>query len=216
MLQTALPIDCWGQAKELFGSRWFQNGILIATACVGLTTLYSSKRQERRRATVDVLLETVTNPRFRETRIKVRALIKKGLDPAHLQSDAGLEDRLFILSILSFYEYMAAGVHEDAFDAKLYQRMYQYMVISDWDELKSFVFDYRALSNPTVLQEVEELVKQWMDHPLPLYRDENGRRNTRLRRALAWIAGIYGQGSNWFQGSIVWLRNTARRLIARR
>lgn len=181
----------WTSAKEVFGTVWVQNAILFATACVGLATLYFSKKQEKRRATVDILVETVTNSTFMKTRIDVRALINAGLDFNELLSADGVSDRLMILSVLNYYEYMATGVHEDAFDAKLYQRMYQHIVISDWDDLKVFVDRYRTqLGGKTTFQEVEELVKEWKDHPLPRYRDEMGRRNTRLRRALNWFAGV--------------------------
>ena len=160
----------WTTVQAVLGAPWLQNLILAITAAIGLGTLGASSRQERRRATVDVLLENLDDQKFLDARKKVRALLKPGLDIKRLLSDEGAEDRRQVLSILNRYEFMAAGLRERAFDRKIYQRMYYSNVVSDWNDLESFV---RALREDrhtqTLFQEVEALVIEWKKHPLEAY-----------------------------------------------
>lgn len=160
----------WHEFQNVLGALWVQNTILGVTAIIGLWTLSASSRAERRRATVDVLLETLSDSKVRDARIMVRKFIDSGLDVPYLLSDEGLEARLIILSILNRYEFMAAGLHEGAFDANIYQRMYNTNIIADWDDLKVFIDAYRESRNRyTTFQELEKLVLGWKKHPLKAY-----------------------------------------------
>jgi hypothetical protein len=167
----AQHILCWRhEFQNVFGAPWVQNMILAVTAIIGLSTLGASSRQERRRATVDVLLEGLNDPKMREARITVRRMIDSGLNVAHLLSEEGLEDRLIIISILNRYEFMAAGLHEGAFDTSIYRRMYNTNIISDWDDLRDFIMAYReSRKRPTTFQELEKLVRIWKKTPLKAY-----------------------------------------------
>src|SRR5208283_1014248 len=82
----------WQIFRDLLGAPWLQNTILALTAVIGIWTLGASSRQERRRATVDVLIETLNDPVLSAARTKVRKLIRAGLDIDFLLSDAGLVD----------------------------------------------------------------------------------------------------------------------------
>jgi hypothetical protein len=159
--------SCWQILRDVLGAPWLQNTILALTAVIGIWTLGASSRQERRRATVDVLLETLNDPVLSAARTTVRKLIKAGLDIKFLLSDEGLVNRKLVLSILSRHEFMAAGVREGAFDAELYKRMYFRNTIDDWNDLKAFVIQLReSRNNNTAFQELERLVQDWERHPL--------------------------------------------------
>jgi hypothetical protein len=161
----------WRTCLEVLGTAWLQNLILALTAVIGIWTLRVSSHQERRRATVDVILETLDDPKFQEARSKVRQLIKAGLDIPLLLSEAGLANRKIVLHVLSRYEFMAAGVHEGAFDDRIYQRMYYNNIMTDWNALETFVIELRIYRNlDTPFQELQRLVLRWKKHPLKAYK----------------------------------------------
>jgi len=164
-------VTCWWNViKDFLGAPWVQNLILAITAVIGLWTLGASSRQERRRATVDVLLETLDDKEFLETRTAVRGLIESGLNIPLLLSKEGAANRRLVLTILSRYEFMAAGLREGAFDEKLYQRMYHTNILTDWDNLQAFIIALRIQSNTeTPFQELQQLVLRWKKHPLKAY-----------------------------------------------
>jgi hypothetical protein len=161
----------WHTLLDILSTIWIQNLILALTAAIGILTLRSSSHQERRRATVDVLLHTLDDAEFQKARSQVLALIKAGLDIPNLLSEAGLANRKILLHVLSRYEFIAAGVREGAFDEKIYKRMYYTNVITDWDKLETFVRELRInRNNNTPFQELQRLVRKWKKHPLKAYK----------------------------------------------
>jgi hypothetical protein len=157
----------WHGFVSLLGAPSFQNIILIATAAIGLRTLIVSSLEERRRGTVDVLLNTLDNAEFWAARSKVREFIKAGLNIPYLLSDAGIADRRVVFSVLNWYEFMATGVQEGAFDTNLFQRMYHTNVITDWNDLEAFVLALReSRNNHTAFQEIQKLAATWKRDPL--------------------------------------------------
>jgi hypothetical protein len=74
----------WHLLLDILGTPWIQNLILALTAVIGILTFRSSSHQERRRATVDVLLHTLDDAEFQKARTQVLALIKSGLDIPYL------------------------------------------------------------------------------------------------------------------------------------
>jgi len=60
--------------QSIFNELWFQNLILVVTAIIAFVTLRSSSRQERRRATVDVVNDLQKDPIFIAARASLRAL----------------------------------------------------------------------------------------------------------------------------------------------
>ena len=129
-------------------------------------------------------------PSSRRLEPKYLALIKSGLDIPNLLSEAGLADRKILLHILSRYEFIATGVREGAFDAKIYKRMYYTNVIADWDKLETFVRELRInRNNNTPFQELERLVRNWKKHPLKAYKNPTPRKNAPPRRFALNITG---------------------------
>ena len=170
--QSATP--WWHLLQEVLGAPWLQNLILAVTAAIGLWTLGASSSQERRRATVDILLQVLDDKDYLDARRKVRKLIEAGLDIPLLLSEEGIADRRQVLSILNRYEFMAAGLRERAFDTNIYQRMYQSNVLSDWNGLEAFIRALREDRNiQTLFQEYEQLILDWKKHPLKAYERSN-------------------------------------------
>jgi len=164
---------CWWHIlQDILGAPWLQNLILAVTAAIGLWTLGASSSQERRRATVDTLLEVLDDKDYLDARRKVRKLIEAGLNIPLLLSKEGVDDRRLVLSILNRYEFMATGLRERAFDTKIYQRMYHSNVVTDWNGLEAFVMALREDRQIyTLFQELEQLILKWKKHPLRVYKN---------------------------------------------
>ena len=146
---------------------WVQNAILAVTAIIGLWALRSSRVQERRRATVDVVLQGFEDTELRKARLRVNELVRTGLDIPHLLSNDGTKDRFAIFTVLNRYEFIAAGLREDSFDRKVYKRVVYSSAIRDWHNLSGFIDAYRhQKQHMTIYQEFERLVKDWKRDPL--------------------------------------------------
>jgi len=148
--------------QNSLGSIWLQNLILTVTATIGLGTYILSSTRERRRATVDVLLNTLNDPEANKALDAVHDLIRVGLDIPQLLSAAGLNDRRLILSVLNRYEFMASGLKTGAFDKTVYKRMYYSSVVNDWKDLYLFVHAFRESRQlETAYQDLEALANEW-------------------------------------------------------
>jgi len=195
----------WHILLEVLSAQWLQNLILALTAVIGIWTLRTTSRQERRRATFDAVHETLDSPAFQEARTKVLELLKAGLDIPYLLSEAGLVNRKIVLRVLSRYEFMAAGVNEGDFDAKIYQRMYYTNVIADWNNLEAFVLELRESRNTdTPFQELQKLVQKWKKHPLKAYKSLKPRMKiSQSRKVSSQISAQSNQGESSTPGPLV-------------
>jgi hypothetical protein len=146
---------------------WVQNAILAITAVVGIWTLRSNSQQERRRATVDLVLQSFEDAELISSRKRLNHLVKAKLDIPHLLSEKGSDDRFVLFSIANRYEFIAAGLRESAFDKEVYKRVYYSSAVRDWDHLAPLIYAYRNSSHrPTAFQEFERLVEEWKRKPL--------------------------------------------------
>ena len=154
----------------IFGELCVQNLILVGSAFIGIWTLGSSSRQERRRATVDLVLNQLQDEPIMAQRQTLRQLIETKRDlPAILDlptSPAPAPERVAVLTILNLHEFMASGVREGAFDEKTYKRLFYTMVVDHWKHLSSFVVKYRDEKGETLYQDFQWLAKKWEKNPL--------------------------------------------------
>ena len=158
------------ELAHLFGEPIVQNLILVLSAAIGIWTIGSSSRQERRRATVDLVLDQLQDDSLMAHRHTVRRLIDSKADlPAILDLPTiptPPPERIAILAILNLHEFMASGVRQGAFDEKTYKRLFYTMVVGHWKYLSTFALKYRAGIGPTVYQDFQWLAEKWRDHPL--------------------------------------------------
>ena len=167
------PVDpdqtscCLCVVKQFLGELWVQNVILMVSAFIGILTIASSSRNEKRRATVDMVRDQTTDARLKAAREKFRSLRAKNADFVTLLADQSSADFLDVREVLNAYEFMAAGVREKAFDENTYKRMYFYNVVTDWPLLENFIKRYREIKNSeTLYQEFQLLAAHWKKHPL--------------------------------------------------
>ncbi len=71
-----------------------------------------------------------------------------------------------ILDILNNYEFMSAGIRENAFDESIYKRMKCSLIIQDWKILELYILSLRKqTSRNSLFTEFEWLAKKWIDNP---------------------------------------------------
>lgn len=102
-------------------------------------------------------------------RDKFTSLIKDEDNLAKYASKAESKssNALVISRVLSYHEYIATGISEEAFDENVYKRMAYSTCVRDWERLKGFIHELRVTENmPTLFQEFESLAKKWKDNPL--------------------------------------------------
>jgi Domain of unknown function (DUF4760) len=104
----------------------------------------SRSRTERRRATVDLLLQNKKDSELVEAK---RALLK--LHEAGEKNFAAFlnkkdsPEHKNIMRVLNTQEFVASGIRENAYDEKLFKRMQCSVVIRDWDAFSGFVMEFR-------------------------------------------------------------------------
>ena len=165
--------------SSIFGEVWFQNLVLIVSAAIAILTLRSSSRHERRRATVDVVLDQLKDESLTDARLIVRNLKNAlgGIDSQTILIPADSPTQQAFFTVLNSYEFMATGLKTGAFDKKTYKRMYYTNVVDNWNVLKDFVFRYRekyrkqhgsvaGRRSETIFQDFENLAEKWKKRPL--------------------------------------------------
>lgn len=149
---------------------WIQNLILAISAIAGIWVIRSSKTQEKRRATIDLVMDQKRDrhlTRCRETLLKLHEEGQKNF--ALYLEDTSSKEHKAILAVLNGYEFLASGIREGAFDEDTYKRLRYSRVLIDWDNLRPFIMAFRNKKNiKGLFQEFEWLVKRWKKDPLKI------------------------------------------------
>ncbi len=145
---------------------WLQNVILAATAIVGIWTIMSTARHEKRRATVDLVRDQTGDAILRAARVKFRTLRNAGANFPKLFDDETSQDFLEVREVLNAYEFMASGVREESFDEETYKRMYFTNVTRDWEVAAGLVTVMRRKHGGTLYQDFQWLADRWKSNPL--------------------------------------------------
>lgn len=147
---------------------WVQTFILTISAVAAVAIIWSSKSQEKRRATVDLIIEQKRDPALQDARkilMKMHEDGEKNL-ARHLQ-DPSCEQYKSILFVLNAYEFVASGIREGAFHEGTYKRLRYFNVQRDWDALCGFVQEFRRnKGSATLFQDFQWLSGRWGKKPL--------------------------------------------------
>jgi len=151
---------------------WVQNGILTISAIAAIWVIKSSKTQEKRRATIDVVMHQKKDDALQSARRVVLKLHESGeCNFAKYLESTSSEEYKSILLVLNGYEFVASGIREGAFDEKTYKRLRYSTVLRDWGNLCAFILAFRRSKKiDELFQEFEWLYEQWKDRPLKPYR----------------------------------------------
>lgn len=147
--------------------------LLSLSALIAALAIVYTQKINKRRATVDVLLDQSKNEELNNSRKKLIELKKKNSITQYANdSFAGSPEREAILKVLSTYELVAVGVREGAFDIKLFKRMRYSTVLYDWNALHPFISEIRSQKGQkTAFQEFEWLAKRFIKRKLRQDKD---------------------------------------------
>jgi hypothetical protein len=170
LLSGAL-IFSWYLINDKFG--------FVLTACIAALAIFHNNKINRRRATIDLILKTNSDDTLNEAKKTVAKLSKDELstlavkaigsshDGKNDPTDSERDQLAEVLEVLNWYEFIAAGVREGAFDYKMFHRLMYGIICRDWKKLHVFVTQLRSSSgSKTTFQEFEWLANDYAKHPL--------------------------------------------------
>ncbi len=151
----------------------------VLTATIASAAILHNDKMSRRRATIDLILARNKD----EVLIKSHTVIAK-LDDTKLQELAikckspaydGINDPTedekskinHILKVLNWYEFVATGIRESAFDYKIFHRNRHTLTVQDWTKLKPFIDQFRLNEDrATFYKEFQWLADSFNKYPL--------------------------------------------------
>jgi hypothetical protein len=165
MIESGPPSDLAEPVKwlgETVGF-WIQNLILTVSAIAAIWVIRASKTQEKRRATIDLVMDQKRDVTLVAARHTLMSLHESGeKNFAKYLEDTSSNQYKAILSVLNAYEFVGSGIREGAFDEDTYKRLRYSNVLRDWDNLCAFVLAFRRQKGiEGLFQEFEWLDKRW-------------------------------------------------------
>ena len=147
---------------------WIQTLILAVSAGAALWIIKANTKQERRRATVDLVMDQKRDVALRAARsIVTKMHEQQESNLAKYLEDTESEQYKAILLVLNMHEFVASGIREGAFDEYIYKRLRYATLIKDWEILCAFVMEFRrAHSISSLFQEFQWLSDRWRKDPL--------------------------------------------------
>jgi hypothetical protein len=164
--EVAEPLKWLGETVGF----WVQNLILAVSAIAGIWVIRASKTQEKRRATIDLVMDQKRDQRLIDAREVILTMHEaKEKNFARYLEDTSSKEHKAILAVLNGYEFVASGIREGAFDEKTYKRLRYSRAVIDWDNLCPFVIAFRNQKDiKGLFQEFEWLVKRWKKKPIKI------------------------------------------------
>ena len=162
-------------------------GIVVAAA-MGIITILRTQKNSKREVTIELLTQDMLDgdlnsklTDFQQLRKKEKSLFKfvetmrEPEDEDRKDKEYIQNNRMLILDILNYYEFIACGIREGAFDYRIFHRLYRSNLIGIWDDCESFVLEYRKkvskvrnipLEEVCSYQELQCLVEDFKSHKL--------------------------------------------------
>lgn len=152
-------------------------GAMIATVSVVVAffVFIYTRRANRRRATLDMVMKTLMDADVQAKYRKFRDLIRKNEDAgdafkiSSLAEDAavGTDDRNVVTHQLNIYELMALGIRRKLFDEAFYKRWYHNQFMMDYEGAADFVKAMQA-KKASIYCEQSSLYAKWLKdgHPV--------------------------------------------------
>jgi hypothetical protein len=147
---------------------WVQTLIFLASAFGGIWIILARGTQEKRRATVDLVIEQLKDEKLRDAQHLVARLHESGESnfAKYLADTESLQYKA-IMRVLNMHEFSASGIRQGAFDEMTYKRVRYSTVRKDWISLCGFVMEIRKQrKSPTLFQEFQWLSNRWEAEPL--------------------------------------------------
>lgn len=149
--------------------------IAIISVVVTFSVFIYTRRANRRRATLDMVMKTLLDKDVQEKYQKFRYLIRKDKDSCDCfkldslaESDAiGTPDRRAVNEQLNIYELMALGIRRKLFDEAFYKRWYHNQFMMDYEGASGFIVAMQA-NKSSLYCEMTALYANWLKdgHPV--------------------------------------------------
>jgi len=152
-------------------------GAIIAavSVTVAFIAFIYTRRANRRRATLDMVMKTLLDDAVEAKYKAFRALVRKDQDTsdpfkiASLAEEAalGTEDRGTVNHQLNIYELMALGIRRGLFDESFYKRWYHNQFMMDYEGAADFV-NALQVGKSSLYCEAKALYAKWLKdgHPV--------------------------------------------------
>lgn len=143
-------------------------GAILISAAVAVGVMIYNAQIARRRATVDLIMNSRQNESFSKARKVVLNFQEDGTQFSKfaLAENAQTDENQCVLVVLNFNEFVAVGIRENAFDEKTYKRLRKTRYIRDWETLETYVAEFRkSRKSNTLFSEFEWLAKRWAGPP---------------------------------------------------
>jgi hypothetical protein len=160
----AEPARWLGETKGF----WVQTFILTVSAVGAVWIVAARGSQEKRRATVDLIIEQKRDTALTQARHLLRKMHDSGEKnlAKHLEKPES-EEYKSILLVLNAYEFVACGIRAGAFHEETYKRLRYSMLCKDWQALCGFILEIRRSQHrPTLFQDFQWLSAKWAKKPL--------------------------------------------------
>ena len=164
-----MTIDDWIKVAPLISC-----GAIVISATVALTVFIYTRRANRRRATLDMVIKTFLDDDGRRRYDRFKDLMRRDRDqndPFKMLSLVKLtadnaDDRSVLVSQLNTYELVALGIRRGIFDEPFYKLWFHRQFTKDYESMMPFVSAVQE-DGPTIFVEFRYLYQRWIKNRHP-------------------------------------------------
>lgn len=146
----------------------------LVSALVALGVFHYTRKVNRRRATLDMVLKTFMDDAGRERYNKFKGIMQRHKDcddpldiMIYADPDSKLtDDRQILRAQINEYELIALGIRRGLFDEEIYKLWFQNQFVRDFESLEEFITKVRE-KRPSVFCEYVWLYTRWKKIPHP-------------------------------------------------
>jgi Domain of unknown function (DUF4760) len=148
--------------------------VAVASALVAICVFAYTRRANRRRATLDMVMKTLLDEPSQKRYARFKQIMAKEKDLSDcfkVQSlfnatEGNSEDRNIVLQQMNIYELIALGIRRNLFDEMFYKRWFHNQFMTDYQNCKPFI-DEAKNKKSTIYCEATALYDKWyrVGHP---------------------------------------------------
>lgn len=152
-----------------------QTIFIIIGVMLTVLTLFSTKKDHKRRATLDLILSQRADKQLHWATKLMSQLVNKQKNEEYSDLSDYLKvdgpERKAISTVLNHREFVSVGINKGIIDEEIYKQAYYTMFVRDWKYLKNTINTIRNKDekNKTFFQDFEKLAKKWSKKSLDKY-----------------------------------------------
>jgi hypothetical protein len=148
---------------------WCQTLVLLGAAILAWLAIINSRRIERRKAAISVLISSKRDENLTNALRKIIAVHREEKNMASFakQANLGTEESKAIRYALNHYEYISVGIFHQIFDEKIFKSSSYTTIVNLYERTKPYIEQARKEKrSQTTFQEFECLACRWKEKPL--------------------------------------------------